>query len=87
MSERSFDVIVIGAGTAGREGAARLAQAGLSVAIVEDELVGGECPFWACMPSKSLLRPNEALTEARRIPGAAEAATGQLDVPAVLRPP
>jgi pyruvate/2-oxoglutarate dehydrogenase complex dihydrolipoamide dehydrogenase (E3) component len=84
MSERSFDVIVIGAGTAGREAAGRLAQAGLSVAIVEDELVGGECPFWACMPSKSLLRPNEALTEARRIPGAAEAATGQLDVAAIF---
>jgi dihydrolipoamide dehydrogenase len=84
MSERSFDVIVIGAGTAGREAAGRLAQASLSVAIVEDELVGGECPFWACMPSKSLLRPNEALTEARRIPGAAEAATGQLDVAAIL---
>jgi pyruvate/2-oxoglutarate dehydrogenase complex dihydrolipoamide dehydrogenase (E3) component len=84
MSERSFDVIVIGAGTAGREAAGRLAQAGLSVSLVEDELVGGECPFWACMPSKSLLRPNEALTEARRIPGAAEAATGQLDVAAIF---
>ena len=84
MSERSFHVIVIGAGTAGREAAGRVAQAGLSVAIVEDELVGGECPFWACMPSKSLLRPNEALTEARRIPGAAEAATGQLDVAAIF---
>ena len=84
MSERLFDVIIIGAGTAGREAAGRLAQAGLSVAIVEDELVGGECPFWACMPSKSLLRPNEALTEARRIPGAAEAATGHLDVAAIF---
>ena len=84
MSERGFDVIVIGAGVAGREAAGRLAQAGLSVAIVEPELVGGECPFWACMPSKSLLRPAEALTEARRIPGAAEAATGELDVAAVL---
>jgi pyruvate/2-oxoglutarate dehydrogenase complex dihydrolipoamide dehydrogenase (E3) component len=75
---------VIGAGVAGREGAGRLAQAGLSVAILESELVGGECPFFACIPSKSLLRPEEALTEARRIPGAAEAATGKLDVPAVL---
>jgi dihydrolipoamide dehydrogenase len=84
MSERSFDVVVLGSGTAGREGAARLAQAGLSVAIVEPELVGGECVFYACMPSKSLLRPVEALTEARRIPGAAEAAAGELDVPAVL---
>ena len=84
MSERTFDVVIIGTGTAGREAAGRLAQAGLSVAIVERELVGGECAFWACMPSKSLLRPNEALTEARRIPGAAEAATGQLDVAAIF---
>ena len=84
MSERNFDIVVIGAGAAGREGADRLAQAGLSVAIVEPELVGGECPFYACIPSKALLRPEEALTEARRIPGAAEAANGELDVPAVL---
>ena len=84
MSERSLDIVVIGAGAAGREGAGRLAQAGLSVAILESELVGGECPFFACIPSKSLLRPEEALTEARRIPGAAEAANGRLDVPAVL---
>jgi len=84
MSERSFDVVVLGSGTAGREAATRLAQAGLSVAIVEPELVGGECVFYACMPSKSLLRPEEALTETRRIPGAAEAASGELDVPAVL---
>jgi pyruvate/2-oxoglutarate dehydrogenase complex dihydrolipoamide dehydrogenase (E3) component len=84
MSERSFDVVVIGAGVAGREAAGRLADAGLSVAIVEPELVGGECPFWACMPSKALLRPEEALAETRRIPGAAEAATGELDVAAVL---
>jgi pyruvate/2-oxoglutarate dehydrogenase complex dihydrolipoamide dehydrogenase (E3) component len=84
MSERNFDVVVLGSGTAGREAAARLALAGLSVAIVEPELVGGECVFYACMPSKSLLRPEEALTEARRIPGAAEAAAGELDVPAVL---
>ena len=62
MSERTFDVIIIGTGTAGREATGRLAQAGLSVAIVERELVGGECAFYACMPSKSLLRPNEALT-------------------------
>ena len=84
MSERNFDIVVIGAGAAGREAAGRLAQAGLSVAIVEPELVGGECPFFACIPSKALLRPGEILTEARRIPGAAEAATGMLDVPAVL---
>ena len=81
---RSFDVVVIGAGPAGEVAAGRLAERGLEVAIVEDRLVGGECAYWACMPSKALLRPYEALAEVRRIPGAAEAATGELDVPAVL---
>jgi dihydrolipoamide dehydrogenase len=81
---RSFDVVVIGAGPAGEVAAGRLGERGLSVAIVEDRLVGGECSFWACMPSKALLRPYEALAEALRIPGAAEAATGTLDVQAVL---
>jgi pyruvate/2-oxoglutarate dehydrogenase complex dihydrolipoamide dehydrogenase (E3) component len=81
---RTFDVVVIGAGPAGEVAAGRLGGAGLSVAIVEDRLVGGECSYWACMPSKALLRPYEALAEARRIPGAAEAATGTLDVQAVL---
>ncbi len=80
-----FDVVVIGAGPAGEVAAGRLANGGLEVAIVEDRLVGGECSFWACMPSKSLLRPYEALAEARRIPGAADACPGDLDVPAVLR--
>ncbi len=81
---RSFDVVVIGAGPAGEVAAGRLAERGLDVAIVEDRLVGGECSFWACMPSKALLRPYEALAEANRIPGAAEAITGTLDVAAVL---
>jgi pyruvate/2-oxoglutarate dehydrogenase complex dihydrolipoamide dehydrogenase (E3) component len=81
---RSFDVVVIGAGPAGEVAAGRLAERGMSVAIVEDRLVGGECSFWACMPSKALLRPYEALEEARRIPGAAEAIQGRLDVQAVL---
>ena len=81
---RSFDVVVVGAGPAGEVAAGRLAEHGLKVAIVEDRLVGGECSFWACMPSKALLRPYEALAEVQRIPGAAEAVTGKLDVAAAL---
>jgi pyruvate/2-oxoglutarate dehydrogenase complex dihydrolipoamide dehydrogenase (E3) component len=79
-----FDVIVIGAGPAGEVAAGRLAESGYRVGLVESELVGGECSFYACMPSKGLLRPAEALAEARRVPGAAEAVTGELDVGAVL---
>jgi pyruvate/2-oxoglutarate dehydrogenase complex dihydrolipoamide dehydrogenase (E3) component len=82
---REFDVVVLGAGPAGEVAAGRLGQAGMSVAIVEGHLVGGECSYYGCMPSKALLRPDEALAEARRIPGAREAASGSLDAEAVLR--
>jgi dihydrolipoamide dehydrogenase len=79
------DVIVIGAGPAGEVCAGRLAGEGLDVAVVERELVGGECAYWACMPSKALLRPAQVLAEAARVPGAREAVTGPLDVTAALK--
>ena len=78
------DVIVIGAGPAGEVAAGRCASGGLSVVIVERELVGGECSYWGCIPSKTLLRPGDAVAAARRAPGAAEAVTGPIDVPAAL---
>jgi pyruvate/2-oxoglutarate dehydrogenase complex dihydrolipoamide dehydrogenase (E3) component len=83
--EREFDVIVIGAGAAGENVADRAVQGGLTAVLVEAELVGGECSYWACMPSKALLRPGTALHGAQTVPGAEEAVTRTLDAAAVLR--
>ncbi|WP_159809122.1 dihydrolipoyl dehydrogenase family protein [Cellulomonas citrea] len=77
----TFDVIVIGAGAVGENAADRAARTGLAVALVEAELVGGECSYWACMPSKALLRPGAALADAQAAPGVVG---GSLDPTAVL---
>jgi pyruvate/2-oxoglutarate dehydrogenase complex dihydrolipoamide dehydrogenase (E3) component len=75
----SFDVVVVGGGPAGEVAVERCAAGGLSVALVERELVGGECSYWGCIPSKTLIRPGDVLAAARRVPGAAEAVTGAVD--------
>jgi pyruvate/2-oxoglutarate dehydrogenase complex dihydrolipoamide dehydrogenase (E3) component len=76
-SESVYDAIVIGSGPSGRTASVDLARNGLSVALIEAELVGGDCAYWACVPSKALLRPPEALNEARSIEGAAQAIEGR----------
>ncbi|WP_392668434.1 dihydrolipoyl dehydrogenase family protein [Streptomyces sp. LN785] len=85
MDTITYDVVVIGAGPVGENVVDRVAQGGLGAAIVERDLVGGECSYWACMPTKALLRSAAALRAARQVPGAREAVTGDLDVAAVLR--
>ncbi|WP_328532566.1 NAD(P)/FAD-dependent oxidoreductase [Micromonospora zamorensis] len=84
MTAFEYDVVVIGAGPVGENVADRVVQGGLTAAIVERELVGGECSYWACMPTKALLRSASALRAARQLPGAREAVTGLLDAAAVL---
>ena len=79
-----YDVIVLGGGSTGTNVAWYARDNGLSVAVVERELVGGECSYWACIPSKALLGPPSVLAAARRLPGASAAVKGELDVEAVL---
>ena len=83
MNERAYDAIVLGAGPAGEVCAGRLADAGWRVAIAERHLIGGECSYYACMPSKALLRPADVLAEAQRIPGV-PTGHGELEPQAVL---
>jgi len=79
MSEHQVDVVVIGMGPGGEHAAGQLAEAGLAVAGVEAELVGGECPYWGCVPSKMMVRAADLLAEGRRIPGMSGASTVRPD--------
>lgn len=85
MAELSCDVVVVGLGPGGEALVARLAKAGLDVVAVEAELVGGECPYWGCIPSKMIIRAANALAEARRVDGLAGTATVEPDFSVVAR--
>lgn len=80
----TYDVVVIGSGPSGRTVSLRCAKSGLSAALVESSLVGGDCHYWACIPSKALLRPPEALDEACHVDGARQAVIGKMDVESVF---
>jgi dihydrolipoamide dehydrogenase len=84
MAQDTFDLIVVGGGPGGEAAAAYAAREGASVAMIERDKVGGECPYWGCMPSKALLRPGQAVAEVERLPGAAQMLTGAFDVDAAL---
>ncbi|MFC5142980.1 dihydrolipoyl dehydrogenase family protein [Actinomycetospora rhizophila] len=84
MSELEVDVVVIGAGPVGENVADRAHQQGLSAAIVESRLVGGECSYYACIPSKALLRPVDLYAATQRMPGVAQAVSGAVDAEKVL---
>src|SRR4051794_20819434 len=84
VADTEYDVIVLGAGPAGENVADRVVKGGLTAAIVEADLVGGECSFWACMPSKALLRSPQAVEVARAVDGARQAVRGDVDAAAVL---
>jgi pyruvate/2-oxoglutarate dehydrogenase complex dihydrolipoamide dehydrogenase (E3) component len=83
-AEQTYDVVVLGAGATGENVADIVVKGGLTAVLVEPELVGGECSYWACMPSKTLLRGTEVLEEARAVDGARQAVTGEQDVQATL---
>lgn len=80
----TYDVVVLGAGPVGQNVADRARAGGLRVAVVERELVGGECSYWACVPSKALLRPVIAISDARRVDGAREAVDGSINTAGVF---
>jgi dihydrolipoamide dehydrogenase len=84
MSTTTYDVVIIGGGAVAENVADRAVQGGLTAVLIESELVGGECSYWACMPSKALIRSGLALRAAQRLEGTKQAVTGGLDVAAVL---
>src|SRR3954464_1073328 len=83
-AELGTDVVVIGGGPAGEVAAGRVADRGWDTVLVECALVGGECSYWGSLPSKTLVRPGDVRAAARRVPGAAAAVSGPIDVAAAL---